>query len=47
MLLDIFPDFDFGPDVREEELNDSYNKLALFFISNIAISNARLIMAKN
>ena len=23
MLLDIFPDFDFGPDAREEEHNDS------------------------
>ena len=23
MLLDIFPDFDFAPDVREEEHNDS------------------------
>ena len=47
MLLDIFPDFDFGPDVREEELNNSYNQASAFFISNIAISNARLIMAKN
>ena len=23
MLLDIFPDFDFGPDAKEEEHNDS------------------------
>ena len=23
MLLDIFPDFDFGPDAREEEHNES------------------------
>ena len=23
LLLDIFPDFDFGPDAREEEHNES------------------------
>ena len=23
MLFDIFPDFDFGPDVRQQEHNDS------------------------
>ena len=31
MLLDIFPDFDFSPDVREEELNNSYNQASAFF----------------
>ena len=34
MLLDIFPDFHFGPDAREEEHNESLQSSYLIYVCN-------------